>query len=133
MEKLNLDKSSLRKFGVTMGIAFLVITLLIFSRHRHSILPTAAISAIFFVLAFAVPGSLRQVYILWMKLALVLSWVNTRLILFVIFYLMFTPIGLAMKLFNADPLDRKIDKKKESYWGVREKRAFNHLDYERQF
>ncbi len=123
----------LRKFGITMGIAFLAITLLIFSRHRHSILPTAVISAVFFTLALILPISLKYVYILWMKLALVLSWINTRLILFIIFYLVFTPIGLAMRLFNADSLDRKIEKKRDSYWGMREKKVFNPLDYERQF
>lgn len=133
MEKLNLDKGSLRKFGITMGIAFLVITLIIFMKHKSVMLPVAAVSAVFFISAFIAPGSLRHIYILWMKLALVLSWVNTRLILFVIFYLVFAPIGLAMKLFVADPLDRKIDRKKDSYWGAREKKIFNPSDYERQF
>ena len=102
MEKLNLDKDNMRKFGITMGIAFLVITLLIFSGHRHSVLPTAVISAVFFALALILPVSLKYVYILWMKLALVLSWINTRLILFIIFYLVFAPVGLAMRLFNVD-------------------------------
>jgi len=133
MEKLNLDKDSLKKFGITMGIAFLVITVIIFMRHKGGISPVAAISAVFFALAFIAPGLLKYIYILWMKLALVLSWVNTRIILFIIFYLVFAPVGLVMRLFNADSLDRKIEKKRDSYWGIREKKVFNPLDYERQF
>lgn len=133
MNKLSLDKKSLRRFGITMGIAFAVITMFILIRHKHSIMPTCIISAIFFILAFVFPLVLKPAYILWMKLALVLSWVNTRLILSVIFYLVFTPLGLGMRLFKQDLLDRKIEKNRESYWRKKEKCKFNPLDYERQF
>lgn len=133
MEKLNLDKNNLRKFGITMGIAFLVITLFILTRHRHNILPTSIISAIFFILAFIMPVLLKPIYIFWMKLALVLSWINTRLILLIIFYLIFTPIGLVMMLFGIDLLERRIERNKESYWKEKEKRKFERLNYERQF
>lgn len=68
-----------------------------------------------------------------MRFALVLSWVNTRLILLIIFYLIFTPIGLAMRLFGIDLLERKSDKNKKSYWKKKEKKSFSRLDYERQF
>lgn len=133
MEKLNLKKENLKKFGVTMGIALLVISLFILFRHRHSPVFTSGISLIFFVLAFSAPGLLRPVYIFWMRLAFVLGWINTRLILFIIFYLVFTPIGLVMRLFGADLLDKKIEKTKDSYWKKREKEAFNPSGYERQF
>ena len=133
MEKLNLDKKSLRKFGITMGIAFLVITLFILIRHRHSVLPTSIISVIFFILALIMPVFLRPIYICWMRLAFILSWFNTRLILFIIFYFIFTPIGLVMKLFRVDLLDRKIDKNKNSYWHKMTKRTFNQLNYKKQF
>jgi hypothetical protein len=133
MEKLNLDKKSLRKFGVTMAIAFLIITLIIFIRHKYSIIPTFIILAIFLILAFTLPALLKPVYILWMRLAFVLSWINTRLILFILFYLLFAPVGLMMRLFRVDLLDRKIEKDKKSYWRRKEKKEFSSLDYERQF
>ena len=133
MEKTILDKDSLRKFGVTMGIAFLVITLLMLIRHRHSVVPASIISALFFLFAFLFPSVLKPVYVFWMKLAFVLGWINTRLILIIIFYILFTPVGLIMRLFRADLLDRKIERSKNSYWKRREKKAFNPADYERLF
>jgi len=133
MERLNLDKRNLRKFGMTMAIVFSIITILILIRHRHSILPTAIISVIFFVSALVMPNSLKTIYIIWMKLAFFLSWINTRLILFIIFYLVFTPMGLVIRLFGIDLLDRKIEKKRQSYWKKREKIPFSQLNYERQF
>lgn len=133
MEKLNFDRKTLKKFAITMGVAFFVITLLICLKGKHSILITSVISATFFILGFIMPSVLKPLYILWMKLAFILSWINTRLILVIIFYLVFTPIGIGMKLFRVDLLDRKIDKKRVSYWKKRESRVFNPLDYERQF
>ena len=126
-------RKDLRKFGMTMAIAFFIITLLILIRHKHSILPTSVISGIFLVLAFALPSLLEPVYILWMKLAKVLSWVNTRLILSILFYLILTPMGLVMKLFGVDLLERKINKKQSSCWERKEKREFSPVNYEKQF
>jgi len=133
MDKLNLDKSRLRKFGITMGVAFMAITIFILLKHKHTIFYTSIISALFFILAFMAPVLLKPIYIFWMKFAFVLSWINTRLILLIIFYLIFTPIGLAMRLFGVDLLDRKIERNKKSYWKEKEKHKFDRLNYERQF
>jgi len=133
MDKLKLDKKSLRQFGITMAAAFLIITLIIFARHKYSVMPTLIISATFLILAFALPALLKPVYVFWMRMAFVLGWINTRLILFILFYLLLTPIGLVMRLFKADLLDRKIAKEKDSYWREKEKIKFKPINYERQF
>lgn len=118
---------------MTMGVVFLLIALFIFIRQGGLGLYPAIISLSFFILAFTNPNLLKVIYIPWMKLAFILSWVNTRLILFIIYYLIFAPIGLGMRLFGVDLLNRKIDKGRDSYWIKKEKRAFSSLDYERQF
>ena len=116
-----------------MGIAFLAISGLVLLRHRYSPAPWISLSALFFAFAFAAPLLLKPVYIFWMRLAFALGWVNTRIILAVMFYLVLTPIGLTMRLFGKDLLDRKIEKAKESYWIARDKKDFSPADYERQF
>jgi hypothetical protein len=133
MEKLNLDRMNLKKFGITMGFALLIITIIIFIRHRHSPLYTLAVSIIFFTLAFIGTVILKPVYIFWMKLASALGWINNRLILTILFYLIFAPIGICLRLFKTDLLERKIDKKRESYWLKKTGEAFKPADYERQF
>jgi uncharacterized protein involved in cysteine biosynthesis len=135
MEKLNLDRKNLRKFGITMGIAFLVITLFILIRHRSSILPASFISLIFFASAFGMPVLLKPIYIIWMRFAFMLSWINTRLILIIIFYLIFTPVGLIIRLFGFDLLDRRIERDKYSYWTKKDKKIFypSTSSYEKQF
>lgn len=133
MDKLSLDKRALRNFGITMGVAFLVISLFILVRHKHNLMPGFIISSIFFAAAFVAPMVLKPVYVIWMKLALILSWINTGIILLIIFYLLFAPVGIVMRLLGIDLLDRKIERNKESYWKNKEKHEFIPVDYERQF
>lgn len=133
MEKLDLTKKNLKKFGITMGVVLFAITVFIMIRHKHSIFPTLTISVLFFLSALFIPNFLKPVYIFWMQLAFILSWVNTRLILVAIFYLVFTPMGLLIRLFRKDLLERKIYKHNSSYWKKKERPVLDRLNYERQF
>ncbi len=130
MENTGINREKLVKFGKTMGIAFLVIAVFVFIRHRHNPLPLVIIAVIFLSLARIAPGLLKTCYIIWMKFALALSWVNTRLILAIIFYLLFAPISLVLRLFRIDLLERRIDKQKATYWKIN---STGPSDYERQF
>ncbi|OGX15637.1 MAG: hypothetical protein A2166_02585 [Omnitrophica WOR_2 bacterium RBG_13_41_10] len=133
MQDYNLDTKDLRKFGITMGIAFAVITFFILFRHKQGIFATLSVSILFFIFAFIMTNLLKPVYILWMKLAFILGWINTRLILIIMFYLVLTPMSIVLRLLGKDLLDRKIDKNRDSYWHKKEAKVFNVSDYERQF
>ena len=118
---------------MTMGVALVVIALLVYFKAKAVSWPFLALAVVFFAAGGVCPRSLGLTYALWMRLAAVLAWINTRLILVVMFYLVFTPMGLAMRLFRADPLDRRIKAGTASYWKKKEDRKFVQSDYERQF
>lgn len=133
MEKLDLTSRNLRKFGLTMGVALFVINIFVLLRHKHGASPVALLSAFFFLSSLITPVILKPVYIFWMRLAFMLSWINTRLILIIIFYLIFSPLGFIIKLCGKDLLERKIDRSKSSYWIKKEKLVLGMLHYEKQF
>jgi hypothetical protein len=133
MDKLSLDRESLKKFGFTMGFAFLAVTLIFSIKHKHIITPAFIIALIFFILAMVAPFLLKPVYIFWMRLGYILGWINTRIILSILFYFIFTPIGLCMRLFGIDLLEKRINKNKKSYWIEKEKEGLACQSYERQF
>ena len=62
------------------------------------------------------PKTLVPVYKVWMGLATVLGWINTRIVQGLIFYLTFTPISLVMCLSGRYPLTQRIDRSTNSYW-----------------
>ena len=79
------------------------------------------VSGAMMILGVVLPVVLHPFYVVWMRIAEVLAWVNTRLILSLIFLLMITPIGLIMKLLGKDPIAKRADPAKKSYWVAREK------------
>jgi len=112
----NMSIKDLRKFGLlTGGMLVLFFDLLIpwiwgLSRPLWPVIAAAILAS----MALAIPAALRPVYKIWMRFAEALGWVNTRIILSLIFFLLFFPVGVIMRMFN-DPMRRKYDKTADSY------------------
>ncbi len=112
-----LDNRGYRKFGLTTGgIVISLFGLLIpwvFGLHYPGwpwVLGGALV-----LWAFLAPGTLRPVYAGWMKFGHLMNWINTRLILGMLFYGIFLPFGMMMRLFGRDPMHRKLDKSMATY------------------
>ena len=54
--------------------------------------------------ALFLPDLIRPVYTVWMRFGMVLVWINTRIILPILFYPLFTPAGLLLKIFCVDAM-----------------------------
>lgn len=51
-----------------------------------------------------------------MFFATIPGWVMTRFILSLLFYLVFAPIGIILRMFGSNYLELKLDKNAETYW-----------------
>jgi hypothetical protein len=118
MSAANIEMSNkdLRKFGLVTGAMLILFFDLLIPWIWGLAMPlwpviTAGVLA---AMALILPASLRPVYKVWMRFAEALGWINTRIILGVLFYLMFVPVGFVMRLFN-DPMRRKFDETADSY------------------
>lgn len=67
-----------------------------------------------------------------MRFAHLLGWVNTRIILTLVYLLIFTPVAVFFKLMRKDPMTRRFEGS-DTYWTAREPREFRQEDYRRQF
>lgn len=133
MDTIKSDKYVLKKFGVSLSVVFLLITLFISRKSPENIWPTFSLSIAFYVSALIKPSLLKPIYFILTRVSFVVTWIISRLILFIIFYFLFTPMGLIIRLLRIDLLDRKIDKHEESYWKDKEKNSSGSLGYEKQF
>ena len=61
------------------------------------------------------PNLLGPVYRGWMALGAALGWINTRLLLGLVFYGLVLPIGLLLRLLGKDPLARGFSTNLTSY------------------
>lgn len=59
-------------------------------------------------------------YNIWMKFGKIMNKISTFIIMFILFYFLFTPISLILKVFSKDLLNKKIDSTVSSYWIKRE-------------
>ena len=91
-----------------MAVALFAISSLFFLRQKFSAaVNSMVVSCVFFIAGLVFPVVLKPAYIVWMRFAFILGWINTRVILVILFYLIFTPIGWVMKLLRIDLLERK--------------------------
>jgi Saxitoxin biosynthesis operon protein SxtJ len=102
-----LSPSEGRRFGLAVGAAFLALAALLYWRE----LPTAAVvagilGAALLLGGLAIPGRLGPVYRTWMRFAFALSRITTPIFLGIVYYLVFTPIGLIMRALGRNPLAR---------------------------
>jgi len=68
------------------------------------------------LLAYAAPKVWLAFFAKWMKLAEVLSWVSTRVILTIFFFLILTPYAFLLRLIGKAPLDLAWKDGRKTYW-----------------
>ena len=133
IKNIKSEKSDLRNFGITVGIILLVISGFLFWKEKESFQIFLAIGIILFLTAIALPSVLKPVYWIWMIFSIILGWFMTRVILSLLFYVIFTPIGLTLRFFGKQFLELRWDKSKESYWNFRTNEHLQKENYEKQF
>jgi O-antigen/teichoic acid export membrane protein len=112
-----LDRKGLREFGLLMAAVIGVLFGLFFPwlfDHGWPSWPWI-ISVAFALPALVVPTALRPVYRGWMRFGLFMSRIMTPLVLGIVFFLVFTPVALGLKLLGKDAMRRKLDPQADSY------------------
>jgi len=133
IKNIKSEKSDIRNFGIIVGIILLVISGFLFWKEKESYQIFLAFGITLFFTAIVAPVVLKPVYWIWMIFAIILGWFMTRLILSLIFYFVFTSIGLTLRLFGKQFLELRWDKSKESYWNFRTNEHRQNKNYEKQF
>jgi hypothetical protein len=126
----NPGTQELRKFGLVTG----AIVAILFGLFLPWVFDYAwpvwpwIVTGISCLWGMAHPASLFVVYRIWMKFGLVMGWINTRIILGIMFYVVFFPAGVLMRLVAKDPMARKLDSAAKSYRIVSEPLDKNHIE-----
>jgi hypothetical protein len=122
-----------RKSALVVAAVFLLIAAWNLYRGRATVVIIfGSISAALFVAGLFVPVAARAFHRAWMRLAVALGHVNSRVLLTLMYYLVFTPYGLVSRLVGRDPLRRR-GKAGESYWTERKRTRQEREQFERLF
>lgn len=119
-----------RKFGLTVGGAFLVLAAVLWWRDR--LMARNILAGLGLLLSFAgltVPTLLGPVERAWMGLAHLISKVTTPVFMGLVYFVILAPIGVLMRLIGRDPL--APSKGPTGFWVARDGQARG--DMTRQF
>lgn len=126
----NPGRKELRSFGIVVGtvaVGLFGLLLPFFFDHAFPTWPWI-VAAPLWLLGLAYPAALRPVHTVWMKIGAVLGWINTRIILGIIFFVIFTPISLFLKIFRIDPMRRALNSESDSYRVTSDSRSPEHME-----
>lgn len=116
----HIEGSSDRSFGFVFSAVFVIIGLWPLLSSRGPRWWSIGIAVAFAVIAIAVPKVLGPLNRVWMKFGLLLAAVVSPVALGILFYAVFTPIGVLMRMFGKDPLKLARDPAAASYWVARQ-------------
>ncbi len=133
LDAVDLSRRTLRSFGITfavMVVGLFGVLVPWFRGHGWPRWPWI-LAGVFLILGLLAPWVLGPVYRVWMKFGHFMGRVNSAIILSVVFFLIFTPVALFMRLIGRDVLHRRLDPDAESYRVP--SRPLNMKNFERPF
>jgi hypothetical protein len=109
-----------REFGLVMFGAFTLFSLAsAWKHHARPALYFPALALLFLVTSLIFPRGLRPLNFAWAALGALLHRLLSPLLLGLLYFVVFTPLGLLFRAVKKDPLRLSIDPAAESYWILR--------------
>jgi uncharacterized membrane protein YoaK (UPF0700 family) len=128
MTEKPVEKTQRRIFGFLIGGGLAVIGLALISfggdwRWEWRLVMGVAL----FATGLILPQILRPAFRAWTALGEFIPRVNTRLVMTLLFYIVFVPIGFVLRIARKDLMQRRFDPKAETYRVPRTKRPASHM------
>lgn len=129
----NIQLPSNRRFGLFFSIIFIIISFYFFFIEKLNIgIIFLIISILFFLISIFVPKSLYLLNLLWMRIGIIIGIIVNPVIVGLIYFLLFFPIGLIMKLYGRDELLINL-KNKKTFWYYKNRDRENLSSFKNQF
>jgi hypothetical protein len=117
---------------VVAAVLFLVGAWQLYRERTTVVAVLGSIVLVLAFIAFFVPIAARGFHRFWMGIALVLGYINSRILLSLVYYGLFTPYRLVSRIVGRDPLRRR-SAKEPTYWVKRANTRQTTAQFERLF
>ncbi len=125
--------SQARKTALVVAGVLIAIALWNLYRGRMTVVAIlVTIAGVLTLIGLFVPVAARSFHRVWMGIALVLGYINSRILLSLIYYGLITPVGLVRRLMGRDPMKRR-GSVQSSYWVTRQYTRQSKNQFERLF
>jgi formate-dependent nitrite reductase membrane component NrfD len=113
-------KHDLKMFAIIWSAIFGIIGILPLLKGQDIKILAIIIALIFNIIAFTKPQILTRFYKIWMKFGEFIGGIMSKIMMTILYFGIFTPVSIFLKIIGKDLLDKKIDKSRTSYWIERE-------------
>lgn len=129
------ENKDIRTFGIGLTIILLTVGSYHVYRGHYTVITTGLYAAAGITLFLSLFATLvfRPVYKVLTAVGYRVGMINTKILLGIVFYLFITPVAFIFKIAGRDPLDRKMEENRDSYWTLRKQSSADKKRHERQF
>lgn len=127
------DKKEWRKFAIGLALILGAIGAVMYFKGSANYIWMFVAHGALMLIGLLAPVLIKPLFIAISYFGFGMGWVMTRVILFILFYLVMTPISLLARLVGKQFLDLKFDRQPDSYWLAKEVPAEGVNSFENQF
>ncbi len=117
------DETVLRSFSRLVGVGLVIFSLAAYLvpwgifLWAHEYYPVfAGLGCLMLLWGHLAPRTLGPVYKVWLVIGLTLGFINIRILLFIMYFFVFTPFAFWFRLIGRDRLKMKMKKNAITYW-----------------
>lgn len=127
-EKKKKEIKELRRFGFGLALGLNIAGCVMFYREKAHFIWFTDTGSLVLVFAIAYPVVLCPIKKILDAIILWIGKIANTVTLLIVFYLIFSPIGILLRLFQKDILSKKLDKSVSSYW-IKKNKSTVAIDY----
>ena len=121
----------LRSFGLLVGGVFSVIGAWpLLMRGEPFRLWAIGLGGVLILLGVVMPSVLAPLHKAWMWIGHILGWINTRILLSIVFYGLVTPMGILFRLMGKDTMRQAFAQDSPTYRVLKKPRPRGHMKYQ---
>lgn len=115
-----IKKKDLIIFSLIWILIFLGIGLYPLLHMNEPKIWSLSIATLFILITIIRPSILKIFYNTWLKVGDFIGGIISKVIMFILYFMLFTPISFILKILGKDLLRKKVNKNKPTYWIIRD-------------
>ncbi|MBN1879999.1 hypothetical protein JW823_07805 [bacterium] len=132
LHSMDQNRSAMRLFGLLLaGLLLAMAGVIYFWSYSETtgtpvkLIVLSGLGLLSGLAAAIIPEALRPVNTVFLIISLIIGWIMTRLVLIILFFGLFFPVGVILRLMGKDSMRLKLDRQNESYWILRSEDEFD--------
>jgi len=133
IQSMDRNAKSIRKFGFILAVLLLGLSSFFLVKESPWWMEVGISGIVISLLVYVYPQAIKPLYLLLTVFSIVVGYFMSKIVLSLMFFLFFAPVGVFTRLIRKDLLNRRFQKEGPTYWIKRDSKKPAKDQYERLF